>query len=241
MRDFISFQHDNEPNEAAGNNRWMISYADFMTLLFVLFLVLYAKLPKHLELRAPTNQNAHVLQIADIRPHPVTLMAHLKPRILSTAPVIDIPVIDRQQLLVQELARTFTDLLQDGEVTVETREEGVLLDVKDSALFASGTSQPAPQATEIVGKIAAILAKNDNRIVVEGHTDSVPIHTAQFPSNWELSSARAASIVRALQELGISPNRLAASGLAETRPKSSNETAQGRSENRRVSLLVLND
>jgi chemotaxis protein MotB len=244
MREFISFQHENEPNEAAGNHRWMISYADFMTLLFVLFLVLYAKLPKHVELQGPQVQNAHVLHvlpIADIRPQPVTLIAPRKSRILSTAPVIDMSVIDRQQMLVRELARTFTDLLQDGEVTVETRAEGVLLDIKDSALFASGTAQPAPQANEIVSQIALILAKNDNRIVVEGHTDSVPIHTAQFPSNWELSSARAAAIVRALQEQGINANRMTASGLAETRPKSSNETTQGRSENRRVSLLVLND
>jgi chemotaxis protein MotB len=240
MRDFISFQHEKEHNEATGNHRWMVSYADFMTLLFVLFLVLYAKLPKQPERHTVSVKNVSTQFIAppivDIRPHRIVLMSQTKSPVL-----VDSPINDKQQLLVQELARTFTDLLQDGEVTVETRAEGVLLDVKDSALFASGTSQPAPQANAIVNKIAAILTRNDNKVVVEGHTDSVPIHTAQFPSNWELSSARAAAIVRALQELGISPYRLAASGLAETRPKSSNETAQGRSENRRVSLLVLND
>ncbi|MBV8634840.1 MAG: OmpA family protein, partial [Burkholderiaceae bacterium] len=82
---------------------------------------------------------------------------------------------------------------------------------------------------------------NDNRVVVEGHTDNVPIQTTQFPSNWELSAARAASIVRALQERGIAAERLEASGMADTKPKSSNSNAQGRSENRRVSLLVLKD
>ncbi|HXA47005.1 MAG TPA: OmpA family protein, partial [Burkholderiaceae bacterium] len=179
---------------------------------------------------------AQVPLIPDIRPHRISRKAAAKPPVLASN-----SIIDKQQLLLQELARTFTDLLQDGDVTVEMREEGVLLDVKDSALFASGTAQPAPQANAIVEKIAAILVKNNNQIVVEGHTDSMPIHTTQFPSNWELSSARAASIVRALQELGINPTRLAASGLADTRPKSSNDTVQGRSENRRVSLLVLND
>ena len=114
--------------------------------------------------------------------------------------------------------------------------------MEEKLLFKSGSAVVDPKGVEALSKVAAVLNSTpDVNVVIEGHTDSVPIHTAQFPSNWELSSARAASIVRALQELGISPNRLAASGLAETRPKSSNETAQGRSENRRVSLLVLND
>jgi chemotaxis protein MotB len=233
MRDFISFHQDQEQNEAAGNHRWMISYADFMTLLFVLFLVLYAKLPKHPELTRPVAvvQDLHApIVIPGIRPHRSQVKA-----------VVPDPVVDKQQILLQELAHTFTDLVQDGDITVETREEGVLLDIKDTALFASGTAQPAQQANGIVTKIADILVKNGNQIVVEGHTDSMPISTAQFPSNWELSSARAASIVRALQERGISAGRMTASGLAETKPKSSNDTAQGRSENRRVSLLVLND
>jgi chemotaxis protein MotB len=148
---------------------------------------------------------------------------------------------EKQQALLRELARTFNDLVEDGEITLVTREQGVLLEIKDSALFASGTAQPAQQAGDIVDKIAAILAGKDNRVVVEGHTDDVPIQTVQFPSNWELSSARAASIVRALQERGIDPQRLEASGMADTKPKSSNLTAQGRSENRRVSLQVFND
>lgn len=233
MRDFISFHQDEEHNEGAGNHRWMISYADFVTLLFVLFLVLYAKLPKHLDMPVPSIRDMHASVIPGIRPrHSVT---PVKPVIASE------DVVDKQQLLMQELSRTFTDMVKDGEITMETREEGVLLDVKDSALFASGTAQPAPQANDIITKIAGILATSNNQIVVEGHTDSVPIRTAQFPSNWELSSARAASIVRALQEQGIGANRLAASGFADTRPKSSNDTPQGRSENRRVSLLVLND
>lgn len=237
MHDFISLQQKDEPNEATGNHRWMVSYADFMTLLFVLFLVLYAKLPKHLDLGVPPLQDPRTPVVAPIIPG---IHAH-RAAPAQAKPVLPTPTVDKQQILVQELARTFTDLVQDGDVTVETRDEGVLLDIKDSALFASGTAQPAGQANGIVEKIAAILAKNNNKIVVEGHTDSMPIHTAQFPSNWELSSARAAAIVRALQERGIGASRLAASGLAETKPKSSNDTVVGRSENRRVSLLVLND
>lgn len=236
MRDFISFRRNAEPSEAVGNNRWMVSYADFMTLLFVLFLVLYAKLPKQHDVSVPTVQVLHESIIPGIRPRHALLPIHPKPVVSSPN-----REIDKQQVLLQELARTFSDLVQAGDITLVTRDEGVLLEIKDTALFASGTAQPAPQADGIVAKISEILAKNTNQVVVEGHTDSVPIRTAQFPSNWELSSARAASVVRALQERGIAPNRLVASGLAETKPRSSNDSAQGRSENRRVSLLVINN
>lgn len=232
-REFISFQIDAEVSESAGNNRWMVSYADFMTLLFVLFLALYAKLPKHDAPASPALSDPRAPIIAGIRPR------HAVPAPVVAAPVGD--PADKQQSLLRELARTFNDLVEDGEITLVTRDQGILLEVKDSALFASGTAQPAQHAGDITDKIAAILAGKDNRVVVEGHTDNVPIQTAQFPSNWELSSARAASIVRALQERGIAPQRLEASGMADTKPKSTNLTAQGRSENRRVSLIVLNE
>ena len=229
-REFISFQNEPENSEGAGNNRWMVSYADFMTLLFVLFLALYAKLPKHEAAPVPAIPDPHASIIPGIRPH--------KP---VPVPVVPSQVEDKQQALLRELARTFNDLTQDGEVTLVTRDQGILLDIKDSALFSSGTAQPAAQAGAIVDRIAAILAANNNRVIVEGHTDNMPIQTTQFPSNWELSAARAASIVRALQEGGIAADRLEASGMADTHPRSSNDTAQGRSENRRVSLLVLKD
>jgi chemotaxis protein MotB len=233
MQDFISFQREAEHSEATGNNRWMISYADFMTLLFVLFLVLYAKLPKLVETGVPVAQPLHAPLIPGIRSHHGPLLFQPKPVVPSA--------IDKQQVLLQELARTFADLMQTGDVALVTRKDGILLEIKDTALFASGTAQPAGRASDVVAKISAVLSSTTNRVVVEGHTDNVPIQTVQFPSNWELSSARAASVVRALQEHGINPIRLTASGLAETKPKSSNETALGRSENRRVSLLVLNN
>jgi chemotaxis protein MotB len=233
MRDFISFQRETDQNDATGNNRWMVSYADFMTLLFVLFLVLYAKLPKQHEVGVVVAQPVHASLIPGIRLRQIPLSIQPKPIVASA--------LAKQQILLQELAHTFADLVQAGDITLVTREEGVLLEIKDTALFASGTAQPAEQAGGIVAKISTVLAQNTNQVIVEGHTDSVPIQTAQFPSNWELSSARAASVVRALQERGIDPNRLVASGLAETKPKSSNATALGRSENRRVSLLVLNN
>ena len=246
MRAFLSFQKDADQNEASGSHRWMVSYADFITLLFVLFLVLYAKLPKQIEVPAPQLQPLHGPMITGLRPR------HVRPP-LQVAAQFAMPPIpaarsqqkeqtqQKQQVMWQELTQTLSELVQAGDITLVTREQGLLLEIRDTALFASGTAQPAAQAGSILARIADVLAKDANLVVVEGHTDDVPIQTAQYPSNWELSSARAASVVRALQEHGISPNRLTASGLAETKPISRNDTPQGRSENRRVSLLVMSD
>jgi len=235
MKKLISFQNVDGHNDAAGTNRWMISYADFITLLFVLFLVLYARLPKKIEKPVAPSQEIHAPIIAGLKPH--------HKQIVTPPPPVEAQATttDKQAALFQQLTNTLAELVQDGDVTLQQRQEGVLLEIRDTALFASGTAQPADKASTIVTKISAVLEQNNNLVVVEGHTDSVPIQTAQYPSNWELSSARAASVVRALQEHGISPGRLTASGLAETKPKSSNDTALGRSENRRVSLLVLNE
>lgn len=236
MKQLISLQDDPVHGEASNVHRWMVSYADFITLLFVLFLVLYAKLPKPNETPAPAVQALHAPLIANIRPRRAPAQAATA----TPAPSPE-PVEEKQRVLSQELARSLGELLAPGDITLVTRPDGVLLEIKDTALFASGTAQPAAQAAGVLAKIAAVLEKSGNSVVVEGHTDSVPIQTAQYPSNWELSSARAASVVRALQEHGIRSTRLTASGLADTKPKSTNETAQGRRENRRVSLLILND
>ena len=238
MKHIISLQNDSEQTDAINTHRWMVSYADFISLLFVLFLVLYAKLPKLVEQPLPIVQPVHAPLIAGIRPRSAQPQPELKAP--PSLPPLPIQIQEKQRLLLQELAATLGDLLAVGDITLLTRPDGVLLEIKDTALFASGTAQPAAQAGAILAKISAVFEKTANSIIVEGHTDSVPIQTAQFPSNWELSSARAASVVRALQERGISAGRLTASGLADTRPKGSNDTAQGRSENRRVSMLVLN-
>jgi chemotaxis protein MotB len=201
--------------------------------------VLYAKLPKRPDtppVPPSAVQDLHAPVIAGIRPRHAALAAQAKPTTL-----LPDAVTLKQQALIDELAHTFSDQVDAGEITLVTREEGVLLEVKDTALFASGTAQPASQADAIIAKIYAILAKHTNKVVVEGHTDNVPIRNAQFPSNWELSSARAASIVRSLQERGVSAYRLSASGLADTKPVADNDSALGRSENRRVSLLLLNN
>ena len=212
MRNLISLQENPHTSETLGSHRWMVSYADFITLLFVLFLVLYAKLPK--------QEEVHIVK-------------------KQTATLVSEVIVNKRKAVWDDLKSSLSKLVDNGDVALVTKENGVLLEIRDTALFASGTAKPAEQANGIINKIATVLEKNTNSVVVEGHTDNVPIQTTQYPSNWELSSARAASVVRTLQEYGISANRLAASGLADTKPKSNNDTEEGRSANRRVSLLIL--
>jgi len=246
MRRLASLEGEEDREDMAGANRWMVSYADFITLLFVLFLVLYAKLPKLTEPPAPQAPPQHAPLTPEMRPvlAPKAMDAPAPVPEAQPAPIQgppQPPAPDPQRILLDKLTRSFADLVAVGNVTLVSRKDGVVLEISDTSLFASGTAQPAAQAQEIVAKIAEAIGAGKNSVTVEGHTDNVPIKTAQYPSNWELSSARAASVVRALQEHGISPERLTASGLAQTKPRSSNDTEQGRRENRRVSLIVFNE
>jgi chemotaxis protein MotB len=238
----LSLENDPEQGDTAGVHRWMVSYADFVSLLFVLFLVLYAKLPKQ-PTQPAVPSPPPVQSVVSAAPHPETA-----PPRAPTLPVYDsLPgppfdanPIDAQAKLLSALAENLRDLVTSGDITLVQRDEGVALEIKDTALFASGSAEPAERSHDIFAKVSSVLAQEKNSIVVEGHTDSVPIQNSRYPSNWELSTARAAAVVRALQEHGIPPGRLTAAGLAATKPRSSNDTAQGRSANRRVSLVLLN-
>jgi chemotaxis protein MotB len=216
MRSLISLSASTEVNEMSGSSRWMVSYADFITLLFITFLVLYTTTPKE---KAPESTQT----------------------VISEQATAEVSSAQKQKELMADLKAALQGLVDTGDLSLVSRPDGLLLEIKDSALFAIGTAQPAPQANNILMRIADVLVRVPNSIVVEGHTDSIPIQTLQYPSNWELSSARAAAIVRNLQEQGIDAKRLAASGLADTKPRAGNDTAEGRSQNRRVSILVLNN
>ncbi len=118
-------------------------------------------------------------------------------------------------------------------------ERGLVVSIQDTLLFESGSAVITPEARQILDKISTVLAAAPNYIRVEGHTDNVPIHTPQFPSNWELSVIRATNVVQILAADGILPDRLSATGYGEYRPIASNDTAAGRAKNRRVDLVIL--
>lgn len=142
------------------------------------------------------------------------------------------------QSIASSVREVFGELIKSDQLTIRGNEMWIEIELSSSLLFPSGDAIPNNQAFDIIEKLAKILAPYQNPIKVEGFTDNVPIQTAQYPTNWELSAARAASIVRMLAMDGVDPSRLAAVGYGEFQPVADNATAEGRGRNRRVVLVI---
>ena len=154
----------------------------------------------------------------------------------SPAPVVTAQVHQRVMDLV--IWPTVRGMADEGNVYTGFLYAGLMIELNSSLLFGSGDAMPSDLAFNIIDKVAAILKPFDNPIHVEGFTDNQPIQTAQYPTNWELSSARSASIVRMLAMQGVNPARMASVGYGEFQPVANNATAEGRARNRRVVLVV---
>lgn len=138
-----------------------------------------------------------------------------------------------------KLDKFATDNGIQSTLVTSVEERGLVVSIQETLLFSSGSAELTAPARELLEKIATVLAVAPNQIKVEGHTDNLPIHTSQFPSNWELSVIRSTNVVQLLQNDGISPDRLSAAGYGEYRPIVSNDTEAGRSKNRRIDLIIL--
>jgi chemotaxis protein MotB len=141
--------------------------------------------------------------------------------------------------VAREVEEAMRDLIKENLIIVRRQGTWVEVEIRTDILFPSGVAALSPPAVEILKQLAATLKPFDNPIRVEGHTDDRPINTIAFPSNWELSAARAASVVHLFMREGIQPTRLAVIGLGEYRPAQSNATPEGRNANRRVLLVIL--
>lgn len=154
---------------------------------------------------------------------------------------IDEPAIAASQLLQQSLDEDLRDApyLPDLEGVEATRvAEGIKLRVEDRLLFPTAAAELTEEGEALIQRLVEVIQRHDGEVAVEGHTDSRPIQTNEFPSNWVLSSARAIAIVHALERSGVESQRLRAVGLADTRPLGSNETVEGRAQNRRVEVII---
>lgn len=230
------------------HERWLVSYADFITLLFAFFVVMYAissiNEGKYRVLsdalssafrNIPGTVSGAMVQINPNAPLPATIPAK---RAQPTLKGEEAREKNRELLRAKarELSAALAPLASRGQVRVAEGLLGVTVEISASVLFDSGEARIKPEAIGVLAEIGRVLATTDFPITVEGHTDNVPINSLLYPSNWELSGARAASVVRLFIEVGVDPRRLSAVGYAEQRPIADNATAEGRSRNRRVTI-----
>ncbi|MBO8138204.1 MAG: flagellar motor protein MotB [Desulfotomaculum sp.] len=229
--------------EKENHERWLITYADMITLLMIFFIVMYtmSKIDaKRFEAIAESLHKAMGGQGA--------IMYDAGPRVSpgtydSTDPGKLRDYNRDAQSLVKIKEQIEEYLKKNGlqnKVTVTLEDRGVVVSFMDVVLFPLGSAQLTPESSEILQRVGKILSQVDNYIRVEGHTDNWPIHTSRFPSNWELSTARATTVVKELtKNHQIEPERLSATGYGEYRPRRPNDSAENRRYNRRVDIVVL--
>lgn len=234
---------DDEPN----HERWLISYADFITLLFAFFVVMYAiSSVNEGKYRVLSNSlgaafgNAPTLSAPIIRGDE---QASLRVRRQSVAERHRLDTMRREKdamtAIARDILKVLSPLVNSGKVRVTQTSRGVNIEINASVLFASGEALLTKESGTALTAIAKVLQQDVHAIQIEGFTDTAPISTASFPSNWELSSVRASSVARLFADNGIAENRLTAIGHGANRPVSSNDTPEGRLRNRRVEVLIL--
>ncbi len=235
------------------HERWLVSYADFITLMFAFFVVLYATATadqkKQAQVSESINSAFHALGIfpsstpkpADAPAPPVPENPALPANAVSGEDVLAAAAVREDLNQIQgELTHALSNQIAGRTVSIQMSRDGLVVSLREAGFFDSGSAAPKPETLPVLRKVAASIARTPYNLRIEGHTDNVPIHTAQFDSNWELSTARATGVARLLLEENLMPpERLSAAGFAEFHPVAGNDTAQGRAENRRVDLVVL--
>jgi chemotaxis protein MotB len=244
--------HEDHVNHEA----WAIPYGDLITLLLAFFVVMYAVSTVNegkYRVLAESMQSAFQGPTRTMQPIQIGnqimraprdgTLAGMDPTQAAALPRDAIepnpPKPSRsQQKLAGELEQAMGSLIDADLVAVTNDAVDIEVQIKTDILFASASADIGDDADEIVDKLAKVLAPLNNRIRIEGHTDNRPIATAVFPSNWELSAARAARMVRAFESAGIGPERMIVAGMGEHHPVGDNDTADGRRSNRRVILII---
>jgi chemotaxis protein MotB len=225
------------------HERWLVSYADFITLLFGFFVVMYAfakaDQKKQVQVTAAIDAAFRSMGLPMV---PVSSTATQQtPNAVMNDDVLTPALVKMDfQRIQRELNSELAGQLKAHTVSIEMGRDGLIISLREAGFFASGSAIPKPEALPVLRQIAESLGRTPYDLRIEGHTDNVPIHNSQFDSNWELSTARATSIARLFLYLkAIPPDRLSAAGYAEFHPFATNDTAEGRALNRRVDIVVL--
>lgn len=232
----------------ANHERWLVSYADFITLLFAFFVVMFATTQADKsKARAVSDSVREALEHGQFSTAISVVLGRGKhqsarPGQAGAPPTAAAPEIHPADLTksLDTLQRGLEPELKSGKVQLKLEGRGLVISLREAAFFASGDDAVAPPSIPILAKIAAVVQGVPNQVRLEGHTDSVPIHNSRFPSNWELSAARGIAMLQLLRvRFQIAPERMAVAGYAENAPADTNDTEDGRAHNRRVDLVVL--
>ena len=248
--------------EPENHDRWLVSYADFITLLFAFFVVMYSSSSvnqlKYSQLSSAMTTAFNRPKVdsgkingekqEDGEPNPPTRSINKIPQIIEPiAPpkTKNDPSLIKQDKINQmekELTKALKPFILSGKIGVTQTPRGLRIDIKDSFLFNPGSVKIAnTEGFDTLEQIAPILLQSGQSIEIEGHTDNAPIKNKSFPSNWELSAIRATTVLNVFAQKGIGEDRLSASGFGASRPIASNDTTEGKSLNRRVSIVILRD
>jgi chemotaxis protein MotB len=243
------------------HERWLISYADFITLLFAFFVVMFAS--SHADKAKARQVSASVQEAFERGAMPKALMdmmgrrrppetedpAKAAEKSLPDTANLDAATLDAARAALGELLPSLEQLSQslaaeiaDGKVSISMEPRGLVVSLKEAAFFPPAGDRIQDSALPVIEKIASSAHKIDNRILLEGHTDSAPIHNERFRSNWDLSAARAIAMLNLFSaRFGVPVNRLSVAGYADTVPVADNATIEGRQKNRRVDVVFLNE
>jgi chemotaxis protein MotB len=226
----------------AGAERYLITYADLITLLMVFFIIMFAMSradgAKFATLSEALERAFNIGVFGATGSAPGRGRGVLLPQDFSGIP----PQVmgDDYNRLRSQLIQVAEGLSAPGALTVTPSREGIIISLSGSLLFDSGRADLRPEGVQVLKVLGEELRKMPNDVRVEGHTDNVPIHTALYASNWELSAARAVAVARYLSEVaGVAPGRLSAVGYGEFRPVADNSTREGRARNRRADIVIL--
>lgn len=230
---------DIEPAEST--DRWLVSYADFITLLFAFFVVMYSISNVNLgKYRVLSDSVSTAFSAQSNSPFPIGSQLGVS---VQRAPIA-VGLIGQTGLVsMQETAAKLDKRLQKwvkkGMIAVNGNEKWLEIEIKSSLLFKSGDALLSAEAANVLSELTSIVKTTKNPLYVSGYTDDVPINTGRYPTNWELSAARSASVVRLLAQSGINPARMGAIGYGEYRPIVANDSAINRQKNRRVVVRIM--
>lgn len=237
-------------DEHENHERWLVSYADFITLLFAFFVVMYAisqvNEGKYRVLsdtlssafrRVPGSESGAQVTVSPNVQIPIINPNRRPPSIIKNDQATRAKK-EKLRNVARDINSALAPLVKEGKVRITEGALGVTVDINASVLFEPGDAQLDPRAVEALTAVAQVLAPTEFPVIVEGHTDNTPINTPFFPSNWELSGVRASAVVRLFVDNGVDPRRLTATGYADQRPVDDNASPEGRARNRRVAITI---